>query len=74
MTVGELMDLLDEVDENAEVRLMTQPEWPFQHGVKGVWMAGALDPDESHAETGVVYIVEGEQLAYGDKAAWEKAS
>lgn len=36
MTVGELLELLEGVDQDAEVRLATQPSWPLQYKVRGV--------------------------------------
>lgn len=47
MTVSELIDkLLDACDnepEEFEVRLMTQPQWPFEHSVSG---AVSFEPSE----------------------------
>lgn len=37
MTVRELMDLLASEDPAAEVRLMSQPSYPMDNGVAGVW-------------------------------------
>jgi len=70
MTVGELIELLADMDDEAEVRLMTQENWPFQCDLRGV----CLGDDLEAGEAGVVYVVEGEQLGYGDKNAWKVAS
>jgi hypothetical protein len=36
MTVGELIEILEDFDENAEVRLAFQPSWPLQYDVGDV--------------------------------------
>lgn len=53
MTVGELIMLLEEFDEDAPVRLAEQPRYPLACSVAGV---GEHD--------GVVYIAEGSQIGY----------
>jgi hypothetical protein len=52
---------LEEIDEDAEVRLAHQPSWPFEYGLHSwnpVVLAGG-DPGEE-----IVYIVEGRQIGY----------
>jgi len=85
MIISELIERLEEYrdihGDDAEVRLMTQQNWPFENSIRGVCsddeMAGVLDcddaddDDEDEEISGTVYIVEGEQLCYGRKAAWE---
>ena len=94
MTVGELIALLSECDEDAEVRIMSQEGWPFENGVRGVAVREDFPNDdcecdhriaEPHEEgcpaeddivpegcaSNDVFIVEGEQERYGNKAAWE---
>ena len=36
MLVYELIALLQDMDENAEVRLAQQPSWPFEYGISDV--------------------------------------
>ena len=84
MTLNELIERLeeyrDELGEDCEVRLMTQQNWPFENAITGL-VSGAEINDAEHddddcddVETDtVVYIVEGEQLRYGSKRAWEAA-
>ena len=36
MNVGELKALLEGLEEDAEVRIASQPNWPFQHDVDSV--------------------------------------
>lgn len=88
MTLDNLIDILnecrDEFGGDAEVRLMTQQNWPFENRICGVTSgreineAGDDDEAEAKSETGedaaddsVVYIVEGGQICYGSKRAWE---
>lgn len=83
MKVSELIELLEDCDPEAEVFLMTQPSWPFECSVRGIALREELegaedDEDEARAprrrEDGAaasdVFILEGEQLRYGSKAAW----
>lgn len=88
MTIGELIKRLeeyrDEFSEDAEVRLMTEQNWPFENSICGVCSgleineAAAEDEPEEEVVIGtdkdaVVYLVEGRQLCYGSKLAWEVA-
>ena len=105
MTVKELMELLEEQDPEAEVRLMEQPNWPFEYSLGNRIYDPSdrpcsecnLDRDDpvhdpsnlafdyhsfegfrpvqdswstAPADHPVVYLVEGQQLAYGDRDAW----
>jgi hypothetical protein len=92
--VGDLIALLSECDEDAEVRIMSQEGWPFENGVRGVAVRrdfpnedcecdhrftepheeGCPADDDTSPEGCAhndVFIVEGEQERYGNKAAWE---
>ena len=86
MTIDTLIDLLaeyrDQNGQDAEVRLMTQQSWPFENRVAGVTSGEEMneasedDPseffdDQDVAEDAIVYIVEGGQICYGSKRAWE---
>jgi hypothetical protein len=85
MTIDELIARLaeyrDELGGETEVRLMTQPTWPFEHAIHGLVSvselkananANADDEDfDCHGNADqVVYLVEGAQLGYGTKTAW----
>ncbi len=99
MNVSQLRDLLDGIDDDTEVRLMSQPAWPFEYSIIGTWQPEPLvdacdecgQPDEAHdsdsdhnmenpetfepANTdpeNVIYLVEGSQLGYGSKAAFNE--
>lgn len=70
MRIRELVELLSQYDEESEVRLMTQKNWPFECSVQGVCSQQELVP-ESKGEREVVFVVEGATIAYGNKNAWE---
>jgi hypothetical protein len=67
--------------EDCEVRLMTQQNWPFENAITGLVSGAEINNTEDDEEGGdddveadaVVYIVEGTQLCYGSKRAWELA-
>ena len=85
MTLDELIDRLkeyrDDLGGDAEVRLMTQQNWPFENTLAGVVSAEEINEfdaeefqDEDVEDDQVVYLVEGDQLGYGSKRAWELAT
>lgn len=87
MKVQELIDLLEEQDPDAEVLIMSQQNWPFENAVYGVTVRSELtgedDDDDAEPEPARhrgdgtptdVFIVEGSQLRYGSKTAWEVAA
>ena len=85
MTVSELIERLENYrDElgDVEVRLMTQANWPFENGIAGLASGQEIndaedsdnpDDDGDVDDDDVVYIVEGQQLCYGTKRAWQVA-
>jgi hypothetical protein len=82
MTVSELIERLEEMNPDAEVRLMTQRHYPLEARLYGVCESAELrggedgeDDDGDDGETEpVVYLVEGDQVGYGLKSAWRAAS
>ena len=88
MKVSELIELLEEQDPDAEVLVMSQPNWPFELGLAGVTTREEMlradrdedgdRDDEPRLERGIaksdVFLVEGEQLRYGSKTAWSVAT
>lgn len=89
MKVSELIELLEEQDPDAEVLVMMQKNWPFECSLAGVTTrdemlrADERDQDdgeqvEPRIESGTaksdVFLVEGEQLRYGSKTAWDVAT
>jgi hypothetical protein len=86
MTIDELIARLeeyrDEIGGDAEVRLMTQQNWPFENSIYGLASGAEINDyqddedgndDDDAAEDAVLFIVEGQQLGYGTKRAWEVA-
>lgn len=83
MNVSQLIERLEEYREmygdDAEVRIMTQQNWPFENRIHGLvsgeeindWDRG--DDDGDAEDDDVIYIVEGGQLQYGTKKAWDAA-
>lgn len=61
MTVAELLERLEDVDPDAEVRLAIQPSYPFQHEIADVVEVTDDDRGDGTTET-VVYIAEAGQL------------
>lgn len=71
MTVGELLDILEGLDENAEVRIAHQPAWAFEYEINDVVPVEPVDEeDTAYRNNGngngatVVYLVDGRQLGY----------
>ena len=82
MTLNEIIERLeeyrDEFGGDCEVRLMPQQNWPFENAITGLVSGSEInesddDDDACVEEDAVVYIVEGTQLKYGSKRAWEAA-
>ena len=82
MTINEMLERLEEYRDqlggDTEVRLMTQQHWPFENGIAGMASGEEInelsdDDDQDVADDHVVFIVEGSQLCYGSKRAWEVA-
>lgn len=94
MTVGELIAMLEDCDEEAEVRIMSQEGWPFENAIRGVAVREDFPSDDCECDRRIeepheegcpaqddvvpegclfsdVFIVEGDQERYGNKAAWE---
>ena len=86
MTIDQMIERLEEYRDalggDVEVRLMTQSNWPFENGIFGLASGEEInevgdddDPEDDGDvdDDAVVYIVEGEQLCYGTKRAWQVA-
>lgn len=53
MTVQDLIMELERFDPDMEVRIASQPSWPFEYGIA-----------ETAESEGVIYIAEGGQIGY----------
>lgn len=87
MKVKELIEILQDLEPDAQVLIMSQQSWPFENSVCGVAVREEFndddeedegdEPEERSYERGTsandVFIVEGQQLRYGSKAAWGAA-
>lgn len=82
MTVQDLIDRLieyrDVLGGDTEVRTMQQPSWPFEYSIEGLVSTDEMRPedndeDDSETETETkVFILEGTQLCYGSRSAWDQ--
>jgi hypothetical protein len=76
MTVQELLDVLNDCDPDAEVRLGVQPSYPLRHAVAGVASAD-LDEALDDVADGFVWILatdghgEYDENPYAPSALWE---
>jgi len=67
MTVGELIQELKYMDEDAKVRFASQPSWPFEYSIYGVIQTTVRDREDN--EIDMVYLEEGRQVGYLPKEA-----
>lgn len=95
MTVAQMIERLQEMDPEAEVRLATQPSWPLEYHVAGVasqqeivdykraeekcdehgfYNCDECEPETSEEDGNIVWIAEGSQIGYAQRAVWEVAS
>jgi hypothetical protein len=84
MTKAELVEMLDSYEDDQEVRLMTQQNWPFEYSISSVVASDEItesdeddEPDASYQSPEpprngkpIVYLVEGRQVCYGTTSAW----
>ena len=103
MNAKQLIEILEDLDPETEIRYMSQPSWPFEYSIgrtlyvpedghhftpvtddddpdmdaDGCRDCGGDEPDhdtfvpEGGAER-VAYLLEGSQLGYGTKNAWNR--
>lgn len=81
MTVGELKEMLEDLDEDIEVRLAMQPAWPFEYDIASLEVIEGEITEEVEEEglipETVVYLVEGTQIGYlpsyvAKELGWER--
>jgi hypothetical protein len=84
MKVKDLIAILEDCNPDADVLLASQPNWPFEYALRGVAVRESMEEreqDEEDAPAGSadggrpsdVLLVEGQQLRYGSRAAWDVA-
>ena len=69
MTVQDLIDELEYLDPETEVRFASQPSWPFEYSIREVVVA---DVEKRGEEKQVAYLGEGRQIGYLPGAAKEE--
>ena len=63
MTVRQLIEELEFMNQDAEIRFASQPSWPFEYSIDDVISVEIENRRTGEAE-GVVYLAEGRQLGY----------
>lgn len=76
MTIDEMIERLneyrDQLGGDAEVRMMQQPNWPFQYHIGNVVSGEEINNvKDGSVHDRVVYVCEGPQIGYGSKCAWD---
>lgn len=78
MRLRDLIDELEEITEKdgdeCEVLLLSQADYPFENSIKHVIQRMDISEDLTDSGTNPtdVFLVEGIQLRYGSKRAWER--
>jgi hypothetical protein len=63
MTVGDMLDILEGLDQNTEVRFASQPNYPFEYNINDVVVVEVENKRNGHSEE-IVYLGEGSQIGY----------
>ena len=74
MKVRELIEALESYQPDAEVLLCTQQQWPFESALLGAVSREEMQGQNTAPSGGSgadVLLVEGSQIRYGSKAAWQ---
>jgi hypothetical protein len=76
MTVREALEILQDQDPDAKLRIMSQARHPIEYGVEII--APCTDLDEHFKPSGtnatrenVVYLAEGTEHGYGTRSIWD---
>ena len=79
-TLRDLIEMLEEaateLGDDTKVRLVMQPSWPMEYEIAGVVSGQQINDegdenDQDVADDNVLYLVEGSQIGYGSKRAFE---
>lgn len=71
MTVGDMLTLLEEYDEDTPLMFAQQPHYPLVAHIKGVVeFDDSNDEDAVHTRGKVVFILEGDNDGYGNEDWW----
>ncbi|MGE0328391.1 MAG: hypothetical protein AB7K71_33385 [Polyangiaceae bacterium] len=72
MKVHQLIELLSDLDPEANVLLMHQPRWPFEYSISGIAVRKDYDEREGEGMKPTdVLLCEGQQIRYGDRDGWD---
>jgi hypothetical protein len=71
MTVAELKELLEGFDDNSQILFMAQPNYPFEYSIEPAIVAREDLHDNDSGEPTDIFLLEGSQVRYGDKNAWD---
>jgi hypothetical protein len=63
MIVQELIEMLEGISPDAEVRFASQPSWPFEYSIDQVIAVNPNEEDDRVAPE-TIYLVEGRQIGY----------
>jgi hypothetical protein len=63
MTVGEMLDMLEGLDPDMEVRFASQPNYPFEYDINDIVVVEVENKRTGDSEE-VVYLEEGRQIGY----------
>ena len=68
MTVRELIEELQFMNQDAEVRFASQPNWPFEYDIDSI-VSVEIENRRTGEDEEVVYLEEGRQIGYLPKEA-----
>ena len=63
MTVRELIEELQFMNQDAEVRFASQPNWPFEYDIDSI-VSVEIENRRTGEDEEVVYLEEGRQIGY----------
>ena len=64
MRVADLREILEEFEDDTEVRIATQHSWPFEYGVSYATAVRQPGPQDPVNQTEILYLATGFQLRY----------
>ena len=71
MKVSELIEKLKTCDPDANVVMVTQPNYPMLHEVARATTAEHLDEEIDRLPKSTVFLCEGTWVGYGDRDIWQ---
>jgi hypothetical protein len=63
MTVRQLIEELEFMNQDAEIRFASQPNWPFEYSIADI-VSVDIENRRTGEEEEVVYLAEGRQIGY----------